>query len=402
MNIKSGCIFLLIAAPYLTYGIAQTSRLHDAVRTGNLEKIKFALKPWKSPNAHNQNIPTPLQIAISDNRAAVIELLIFKGAKVYLEDAAGSKVDHVLYAAQSQKHEIAEILLKAAGPPPSSEALFAAIRNVDLQMVALLLKYRSPIKFSSEDSFVALMAVVSIPKTTPIEKRIAVAEVLFEHGAALSANEKGNSPYNSLLHHLFSQPVPDLELAGYLLDRGVPINALDDKGHTALRVAVSKKSLDGVRFLLDRKADPSISVPVVAVFDSYREPDARQISILELLIKHGANVNKGEHTENFPIISAVKTKSYVAVKLLLDAGAKPNPNVGKGPRWLLETATTEEIKALLSKATVAMEAKEKAELQAKVKAGANENANERARIMKCVQDHLAKEGVQPGTLIHCP
>ena len=401
MTIKSVFLFLLIAAPYLTYGIAQTSRLHDAVQTGNLDKIKSALKPWKSPNGHNENRSTPLQIAIMADRADVVEFLVSKGAQVYLADAADSKVDHVLYAVQLQKRDIAEILLKAGGPPPNSDALFEAIRRVDPAFVALLLKYRSPIKSSSDSSTTAIKAVVSIPQTTPIERRIAVAEVLLAHGAALSTYEEGDAKYNALLHHLFWQSKPDLEMAGYLLDRGVPINALNRDGHTALRVAVIIKSVEGVRFLLDRKASPNVGVPIAAVFKTYGEPDALQISILELLIKHGANVNRGDHTGNLPIINAAKAKSYVGVKLLLDAGAKPD--IGLGTKWISEIATTEDIRALLLKAAAAAEAKENsARQQAKAQVQANKFTDEQARIMKCAQAHLAKEGIRPGTPINCP
>jgi len=401
MTIKSALLCLLIAAPYLTYGIAQTSRLHDAVQTGNLEKIKSALKPWKSPNGHNQNRPTPLQIAISGNHANVVEFLISKGAQVYLQDATDSNVDHVLYAMQSGKVDIAEILLKASGPPPNSDALFEAIRKVDPAFVALLLKYRSPIESSSDSSTTVMKAVASIPKTTPIERRIAVADALLAHGAALSTSEKGDAKYNALLHYLFRQPKPDLEMAGYLLDRGVPINALDRNGHTALRVAVIQTSVEGVRFLLDRKADPNIGIPMAAVFNTYVEPDVLKIPILELLIKHGANVNRGDHTGNLPIINAAKTKSYLGVKLLLDAGAKPD--IGLGSKWISEIATTEEIRALLLKAAAAAEAKENpARAQANAQIQTNGFADEQARIMKCAQDHLAKEGVRPGTPINCP
>lgn len=412
MTIKSLFLFLLIAAPYLTYGIAQTSRLHDAVQTGNLEKIKSALKPWKSPNGHNQNRSTPLQIAISGNHADVVEFLISKGAQIYLQDGKDSKVDHVLYAVQLQRRDIAEILLKAGGPPPNSDALFEVIRRADPESVALLLKYRSPIADKSNKAPTAMQAVLSIPNTTPFERRIAVAKLLLAHGARPSSSESGDANYNALLHQLFLQPKPDLEMAGYLLDRGVLINALDNNGQTALRVAVIRDSVEGVRFLLDRKADPNIGVPVAAVFKTNGEPGTRQISILELLIKHGANVNRGDHTGNLPIINAAKAKSYVGVKLLLDAGAKPD--IGLGTKWISEIATTEDIKALLLKAAAEQVVKEKAESEARFQAEraeskakaqarwAKQKADEQAGRKACIQAYLAKREYKPQTYIPCP
>lgn len=354
MNIKSALVFLLIAAPYLTFGIAQTSRLHDAVRTGNLDNIKSALKPWKSPNGHNENRSTPLQIAIMDDRVDVVEFLISKGAQVYLRSAAGSNVDHVLYAVRLQRREITEILLKAGGPPPNSNALFEAIRIANLELVALLLKYRSPVKAASHNSPTALQEVLSIPKTTPIERRIAIADLLLAHGARLSSSEEINTDFNSLLHQVFWQAKPDLEMADYLLNRGFPINAVNSDRYTALRIAVNTKSVEGVRFLLDRKADPNISVPIAAIFSIYsqtNEKQDKQISILELLIKYGANVNNTDRLGNSALISAITAKSYVGVKLLLDAGARLN--IDQKYREHLENSTTEEIKALLLNTTVA-------------------------------------------------
>lgn len=412
MTIKSVFLLLLIAAPYLTYGIAQTSRLHDAVRTGNLEKVKSALKPWKSVNGHNQNRSTPLQIAISGNHADIVEFLISKGAQIYLKDRKNSKIDHVLHAVQLQKYDIAEFLLKAGGPPPNSNALFEAIRRVDPESVALLLKYRSPVADKTNKASTAMQAVLSVPNTTPIERRIAVADLLLAHGARLSSSESGDANYNTLLHQLFWQPKPDLEMAGYLLDRGVLINALDNNGQTALRIAVIRNSVEGVRFLLDRKADPNISVPIAAAINSYGEPDERQISVMELLIKHGADLNKRDRLGNFPLMRAAKAKSYVGVKLLLDAGAKPD--AGQGGNWISEISTTEVIKALLLKAAAEQVAKEKAESEARIQAGkaeskakaqarwAKQKADEQAGTKACIQAYLAKRDYKPQTYIPCP
>jgi ankyrin repeat protein len=187
-------------------------------------------------------------------------------------------------------------------------------------------------------------------------------------------NAKAKGGVTPLLSLLGNKGTDEKGVAGALLliQRGADVNAATERGETPLRTAVAKSTIEVVRALLDKGADPNraansccdvglssfprageppllaalgISGFITPVGSSRR--DAKEMEqIALLLIERGANVNV-QFQDSTPLILAVRAKQEAVVRALLAKGADPNlkiPNEGGTP---LSLASSDEIRKLL-------------------------------------------------------
>ena len=111
----------------------------------------------------------------------------------------------------------------------------------------------------------------------------------------------------------------NLDAVRTLLDQGVPVDARDERGRTALAAAASNGKTEVFHFLLERGADPSArsddgaSVLSAAVYGS-------ELSVVQLLIERTGDAAKDQGLFCPLGIAAMKNRVDVA-QALLDAGA---------------------------------------------------------------------------------
>ena len=104
-------------------------------------------------------------------------------------------------------------------------------------------------------------------------------------------------------------------------------------GDTALHVAAAGYRVEIARMLLAAGADPSsaknrrCSQPLHYAADGYLENPSwnakRQVAMIRLLLKAGANIDAQDKNGATPLHRAVRTRCAAAVKCLLEAGADP-------------------------------------------------------------------------------
>lgn len=104
-------------------------------------------------------------------------------------------------------------------------------------------------------------------------------------------------------------------------------------GDTVLHVAAAGYQVEIARMLLAAGADPNsarnrrCSQPLHYAADGYLENPSwnarRQVAMIRLLLKAGANRNAQDKNGATPLHRAVRTRCAAAVKCLLDAGADP-------------------------------------------------------------------------------
>lgn len=116
----------------------------------------------------------------------------------------------------------------------------------------------------------------------------------------------------------------------------------NERGETALHICAKKGDLDGAKKLLDQGTDPnatdfagklnSLSEPVTSLYKSWillgwtalhETCNHGHYHLAQLLIKHGANVNKTGLDDVTALHDAASYGNQKLVKLLLDKGADP-------------------------------------------------------------------------------
>jgi hypothetical protein len=102
---------------------------------------------------------------------------------------------------------------------------------------------------------------------------------------------------------------PSEEIFQFGLTLGLDLNVVGlppYRGETALVRAIHKKKHARVQRLLEFGADPNINRPIIAAVHQENSTD-EQIFLLELLLKHGANINQlfdlyGDHDKSFSVL----------------------------------------------------------------------------------------------------
>jgi len=262
--------------PFAIFGMAQTSRLHDAVRSGDLDRVNAALKPWKSVDARNRNGVTPLDIAISMNRIDIGKLLLDRGASIQFPSASGTQIDHVANAVSYGRVNFVKLFMDR-GAIYSAPALATAVQRDDPALVALLLEHgRFP------PSVKNLNLASAIQRKSP--SRFKVAEVLLQSGASFGAETSSGM---SIM--LWSLTIRDEETLRWLIQKGYPLNDLDRLGKGALHHAARTNG-----------------------------------EMVSILIQAGADLNLVDREGLTPLATAVADGHLTNMLLLLQAGADPN------------------------------------------------------------------------------
>ncbi|TRX61872.1 hypothetical protein FNH22_03605 [Fulvivirga sp. M361] len=159
--------------------------------------------------------------------------------------------------------------------------------------------------------------LVKATKNGDLEK---VSE-LINSGADLNTTV-GDGYKRNLLHHASQKGHSDL--IEFLIEKGIAINSLDNKGRTPLYLACCDYKFDSVKTLVSKGAEINISGEYnpldMASSNSYYGTE-----IVELLLENNANVNLTcRGTGVTPLMGALHQKKPDALKLLLNAGANTN------------------------------------------------------------------------------
>jgi ankyrin repeat protein len=109
-----------------------------------------------------------------------------------------------------------------------------------------------------------------------------------------------------------------------LLHAHVPVNSAEGDGTTSLHWAVYNNNLDIARILLDAHANANATTRLEGFTPLYMASQNGAASMIELLLKHGANANGANELGTTPLMMAAASGSVDAVKELVDGGANVN------------------------------------------------------------------------------
>ena len=168
-------------------------------------------------------------------------------------------------------------------------------------------------------------------KTRPLytllqNKKYDIAKFLIEHGADIHIPPPVDSLIGEVALHY---AILDLDMTRYLVERGAEINVRDFHGNTPLHTSVSTGApVEVVQYLIDHGAD--VHIPDYYGATALHGNAARDVA--EALIAAGADVNTISYADNHsmaPIHSAIQHGNRPLVEVLLKHGA--NVNLKYGP-----------------------------------------------------------------------
>jgi ankyrin repeat protein len=323
---------LINARNRTVWGNTQGTVLHQAAYKGHLLVAEYLLANGADIQSLDTSKATPLYHAAGNGHKRMVELLLSKGAQPSPVDAG-----QPLHAAVERGFKgVVEVLLahKAdVNAGPGMTALHVAIKEKNLPIAELLLANGANVNAVYTLSWKqgpSVLNSLGSPDGTPLHFAVqigspTIARMLIAKGA--DVNARTTHPGMVPLHYIANpslQPDDARVLTEMLLEAGAKIDATSMEGSqfpgwTPLQVAVFHKLPERVAFLLEKGSDPNRFLPqsgnertVLNMAVSGGDPQ-----IVELLVKHKADVNARDHNGNTPLLRAMREGNQRIVELLL-------------------------------------------------------------------------------------
>jgi ankyrin repeat protein len=199
------------------------------------------------------------------------------------------------------------ISLQLAAQQPATIRLFGAIRSGKAAALEQQLSTGTDAN-DSLDGYSALMAAA-------LDGSADQMSLLIRNGANVNYE---NSRHITALW----LAVPDKEKTALLLDHGADVNHLVEGYSVLTKCASSPGSLDLIRMLIAKGADPRKSAPDNSLL--YQAAGSGDTAILGLVIRLGFKVNDTTSFGDYPINFALAFRNFPTLKMLVDSGADVN------------------------------------------------------------------------------
>lgn len=335
----------------------------QAVKLGNIEKVKHHLDAGTKPDDKQGGKYTALFFASAKGRQKIAELLLVKGADV---NALGQGGWTPLMAAAFHGHvSLVNLLIlhksnlelrnyegKTAlmfavenHQPLVASALINAGANINahvhgkkrggINVLALAIKLRS-----HECLDVLLKAGVNVNNVdaegnTPLiqaailNDQIAMSKLI---GKRASVNRIDKANGNSVLHSI--APFANQETINLLLENGVDASHINKEGQAALALAANAGNMPAIRALLSVAKQTEKNAALVLAAES------GTTNAIQELLTQGANSNSRNSRNETALMLAAQGRHHLAVEVLLGAGAVPNLTSDTGKNALMYALDT--------------------------------------------------------------
>ena len=328
-----------------------TTRLHQAVYSGDHDQTRRLLAAGSDPVAANVFGATPMMLAAVRGDAELIRLLLDAGADVESPNSEGQTA--LMVVARTGQLEAARLLLDHGADVHAREdwggqtALMWAAAQSQPEMIRLLVKAGAKLdERSTVRDWQRRVTAEGRPKDlyrgglTPLlfaarEGCIACIGALLEAGADIDLDDPDGS--TALIMALLNR---HWDTAKFLIEAGADVNLWDIYGQTPLYVAVDQNTLpigrrveiptmdrttgeEIVRLLLERGANPNAQLKLRPRYrniphDRYRDPmivwgttpllraaKAGDLPLMRLLLAHGALADLANSQGVTPLMAAV-------------------------------------------------------------------------------------------------
>lgn len=206
------CILMIAASGFVHAG----ESLLDFAEKGNVTAVKKALAAGADVNMTSPQGQTALMIAAFQNDTATLKILLQAGANVEAGDNINGATA-LCYAAHSGAFDTGKLLIAA----------------------------RANLNVRTSDGLTPLILTTSRERSLPQHE--VMAELLIQAGAIVSRSGRGG---NTPLMHATSNGM--LRIVELLVANGAPVDAINDRGETALMFAKAYNQKEIESFLTER------------------------------------------------------------------------------------------------------------------------------------------------------
>jgi ankyrin repeat protein len=322
---------LLFAAggPFAAHAQKMPGDLQDAIRAGAIPKMQKLLQ--ESPtmlNSRDNDMNTPLMLAVRYKKADVAAALLERNASVTLANNEGETALHLACAQGGAGQTMVDMLAEKRAPflarthggdTPLHYAITQA--HADADFITYLVNKGAKVNAPNNAGDIPLYAALQDAKTPP-----GVVDYLISAGSNLLATTRNG---RRAMHP--AAEFQSAQLLGLILDKTVTkpvlLNLYDNKGRTALHYAAQGFRQDNIELLIGRGMDVNVK-------------DRQGNTPL-----HTLAMNKGDAADK----PKARQNQLAAAKLLLDKGANPlaKNRLGETPFLLADDEDNFSLKKLI-------------------------------------------------------
>ncbi len=370
-------VFLVLLASTST-AWAQTAKAGDvikAVESGNLQALRTLVRQKVDVNAPALDGATALHVAVRNDDAAMVGLLLTAGANVKATTRYG--VTPIALAAVNGNPAIVEALLKAGADANAlsrggEPVLLTAARSGNVPTIRTLIAHGANV--NAKEAWMEQTALM----WAATENHPAAVKALLESGADIDAKAKilegqpkraaesdvafqvphTNFPKGGSTALMLAARNGALESVKVLMEAGANLNTTDPDGISALMLSLMNAHYDVAAALIAKGADVNLAdrsgrAPLYMAADAHRmewlfsrpsprpsgaldapdvmklllkagaKPDA-QLTRRAMLLHHEATGNANLLGGSTALMKAATTSDVELVQILLDAGANPH------------------------------------------------------------------------------
>lgn len=241
---------------------AQASAIHNAVRDGNLEKVRALVEQDASlVEAPDESGKRPVHLASGWGRLAVLRFLIAKKADVNAREGQADTSPTALAIACAQDHEDCALLLIDAGADVNLVArlpntgdrtpLLSAAEHRNTTLVKILVTKKADVGVKDGQGRTAPLLAFAVPPGGDDKARKA-AELALKSTLSALAEAKADltvvdSGKQSLLHIAVARNLKIV--TKYLITQKLDVNARDAKDRTPLKLAIDGGDIEMITIL---------------------------------------------------------------------------------------------------------------------------------------------------------
>ncbi|KAH0539791.1 hypothetical protein KQX54_008056 [Cotesia glomerata] len=266
---------------------------------------------------------TLLHTACYYQKFEIVELLILHGIELNVKD--NKRKMAIFYAVRNLDVEIIRLLLiNEAYIKDDPDLLNIAANKQHIEIVSLLLNYGADINGHDELGRTALHSAVinqspqSIKDTPPFNSELSVVSILLKRGA--DVNTRLQTGETAL--HMAVQNNNEITVKA-LLEYDAKVNVSNSKGTTPLHLAAQVKNLTIFNSLLSRNTDVR-ATDVHGVTALHFAAEAGDVNIIGSLLQNKPDVNAVDRFNCTPLHYAAKYGPLECVSILLDHNADVN------------------------------------------------------------------------------